>query len=637
MNAPSVSGTRNRRARSGPQLVLWAAVAAVTAASLAGLSTAEALRLLGLSDPGPVTVYGLPAVTAFGEVAAVLMVGSLLLATVLVPAQPSGLLDVDGYLALRTAGAAAATWACCAILLVALTLSDTSGRPLSAMIADPGPFLRAVGAIDITRAWVWTAVFAGVVALGCRVALRHRWTPVLLVLAVLALMPRAVSGHSASGGSHDIATNSLVLHLVAAALWAGGLAALVLHVRRGGSHLAVAVRRFSRIATVSFVVMAFSGIVNALVRVPMSALVTSTYGALLLAKSAAFVVVGMLGLRQRRVAMTALGADPDDRRAFTRLATAETIVLVVTVGLAVALGRTPPPPSDRGEPSPLEETLGYDLDGPPSWAALTLDWRFDLLYGCAALLSAAWYLRNVKRVVASGGTWSRARTAGWLGGCALVLVATSAGVGRYAPAVFSVHAGTTAVLMILAPLCLAAGAPLELYRATGTAASPTAVPGVRDWIRALRRGPVVRALTRPAVVWVLFVGGFPLFYFGGIHASAAGSHVAHVLATGWFLGIGYLLFWVGLGIDPTGHPRMPRRHGTVFVLSALAAYLAAAATLRIVDSVIAAEYYVFLHRGWRPDLAADQRVGANVAVVVGWIAVLTVVTIHARGPRAERD
>ncbi len=109
----------------------WGVIAAITAAALARASTSEALRLLGLPDPGPLTIYGLPAVMAFGEVAAVMTVGSLLLAAVLVPPQASGVLDVDGYLALRTASVAAAIWAVCAALLVPLTLSDSSGQPLS--------------------------------------------------------------------------------------------------------------------------------------------------------------------------------------------------------------------------------------------------------------------------------------------------------------------------------------------------------------------------------------------------------------------------------------------------------------------------------------------------------------------------
>ncbi|WP_252858644.1 hypothetical protein [Rhodococcus erythropolis] len=168
----------------------WGVIAAITAAALARASTSEALRLLGLPDPGPLTIYGLPAVMAFGEVAAVMTVGSLLLAAVLVPPQASGVLDVDGYLALRTASVAAAIWAVCAALLVPLTLSDSSGQPLSVVFADPGLFARAISDIDVTTAWAWTAGLALVLAIACRLTLRYSWTPLLLAFALFSLLPR---------------------------------------------------------------------------------------------------------------------------------------------------------------------------------------------------------------------------------------------------------------------------------------------------------------------------------------------------------------------------------------------------------------------------------------------------------------
>ncbi|WP_425607412.1 hypothetical protein [Rhodococcus pyridinivorans] len=133
-------------------MVSWTAGAALVAAALAAVSSSEVLRLLGLPDPGVLTRYGLPAATAIGEVAAVVMIGSLLVAAVLVPPQRSGLLDVDGYRAVRTAGAAAALWAGSALVLIPLSLSDTSGQPLSTVFADPVPFVQSVGQIEVSLA-----------------------------------------------------------------------------------------------------------------------------------------------------------------------------------------------------------------------------------------------------------------------------------------------------------------------------------------------------------------------------------------------------------------------------------------------------------------------------------------------------
>ncbi|MDJ0114501.1 copper resistance protein CopD, partial [Rhodococcus erythropolis] len=81
-----------------------------------GFSASQALTLLGIPDPGPITTYGLPAMRALGEIAAVIAIGSLLLAAFFVPPQKSGVLDVDGYRAVRTASHAAIVWAICSFM-----------------------------------------------------------------------------------------------------------------------------------------------------------------------------------------------------------------------------------------------------------------------------------------------------------------------------------------------------------------------------------------------------------------------------------------------------------------------------------------------------------------------------------------
>ena len=99
-----ISTAPQTRVGSAAVYVLTALIAGFVAAFIVSLSSAEALAVLGIPDPGVLTVYGLPAVRAIGEIAAVIAVGSLLLAAFLVPPQKSGVLDVDGYRAVRTAG-----------------------------------------------------------------------------------------------------------------------------------------------------------------------------------------------------------------------------------------------------------------------------------------------------------------------------------------------------------------------------------------------------------------------------------------------------------------------------------------------------------------------------------------------------
>ena len=117
----------------------------------------------------------------------------------------------------------------------------------------------------------------------------------LLAGALITLVPLGLTGHSSTGGAHDLATNSLLIHLIAGALWAGGLLALLAHAMRSGEHADLAARRFSALALWCFVAMAASGVVNALVRIQLPDLFRTEYGWLVIGK---FVVAafGMLRL-----------------------------------------------------------------------------------------------------------------------------------------------------------------------------------------------------------------------------------------------------------------------------------------------------------------------------------------------------
>src|SRR6201995_5410402 len=329
--APSV-----RRSAVWSGLVGVGFLAGAVAAVIGALSLADALTSTGLPNPGPATTYGLPFVRAAGEIAGVLAAGSFLFAAFLVPPQANGVLDAAGYRALRLGTAASAVWTVCAALLVPLTVSDVSGHPLSENL-NPLDVWSAASLVDTATAWRWTAFLAAAVTLASLPVLRWTWTPLLLVASLATLIPLGLTGHSSAGGAHDLATNSLLIHLVAASLWAGGLLALLAHVVRGGQHTDLAARRFSGIALWCFVAMAVSGIVNALVRVLPSDLLTTTYGRLVLAKVVALGVLGVLGWRQRRAGVVALQQDPQNRGVLIRLALTEAAVFGVTFGIAVGL------------------------------------------------------------------------------------------------------------------------------------------------------------------------------------------------------------------------------------------------------------------------------------------------------------
>ena len=611
-------------ARRGPWpvLVAVAVLAGSVAVAIAGLSLADALSATGLPDPGPVTTLGLPFVRAVGEVAAATAIGGLMFATFFVPPQDSGVLDVAGYRALRMATVASGVWTVCAAALVPLTISDVSGHPLREHL-DPGMIWRVAGLVDTASAWRWTAVLAFVVTIGARSVLRWSWTPVLFGGSLLTLIPLALTGHSAAGGSHDIATNSLLIHLVAGALWAGGLLALLANALSGGGYTDLAARRFSAVALWCFGAMLVSGLLNAAVRVRPAELFGTTYGALVVAKVVALLTLGVFGWRQRRSAVAALQSDPAARGPLIRLATAEALVFGATFGIAVGLGRTPPPPPAVRNPSPAEVALGYDFSGAPTVARILIDWRFDLLFGSAAIIFAAVYLAGVIRLRRRGDDWPVGRTAAWLLGCAVLLLATSSGVGRYSPAMFSMHMAAHMLMSMLVPILLVLGAPTTLaLRALPTAGKGNP-PGPREWLLTGLHSRWSRFFTHPVVATVMFVAGFYGLYFGGLFDIAVSHHAAHVLMNLHFLMSGYLFYWVVIGIDPTPRAVAPlAKIGMVFASIPLHAFFGV--ILMGMPRLLGERFYRSLQLPWHTDLLGDQHLGGSIAWAAGEVPLVVV-------------
>ncbi|MEU4414615.1 cytochrome c oxidase assembly protein [Nocardia salmonicida] len=622
---PAVDG--GPPAESGPAAsfgllsVVAGCIAAVVAAMVVGLSAAHALSLLGIPDPGALTTYGLPALRAVADLAAAVTVGSLLFAAFLLPPRDGGLLDVGGYRAVRRASDAALVWTASAALLVPLTVSDTTGQPVSALWR-PEVLWPVITQVEVAGAWRTTVLFALIVAIGCRCALRWGWTPVLLVGAFVTMMPLALTGHSSSGGSHDVATNSLILHMVSASVWGGGLVAVLAHAMRGGANTDIAARRFSVAATISIVVIGISGVVNAWVRVPVSDLFTTTYGRLVLAKAAALLVLGAIGYLQRRASLPALAADPRDRGALIRFAGVEMLIFAATIGLAVGLGRTPPPPPTT-VPTPVEVELGYNLAGPPTVSRLLFDWRFDLIFGTLAIVLAALYLLGVHRLRKRGDAWPVGRTIAWCSGCLVLLLATSSGVGRYAPAMFSVHMGAHMALSMLGPILLALGGAVTLALRALPPAGRGGVPGPREWILAAVHNPVSRFLTQPVVASVIFVAGFYALYLGGIFDTYVDSHAAHLMMNTHFLLSGYLFYWVVIGIDPKPREVAPlTKLAMVFGTLPFHAFFGIA--LMSMTTVLGDWFYRTLDLGWNIDLLADQRNGGSFAWASGEVPLVVV-------------
>ncbi|HEY7597206.1 MAG TPA: cytochrome c oxidase assembly protein [Actinophytocola sp.] len=589
---------------------------------LLAVLTAVALLTLTAGDSGIVNLYGLTVTRVLAEIGSVLTVGSLLFAAFMVAPKRSGELEVGAYAALRTASWAAVLWSLSALVSVAFNEADAINKPVSEIIRSD-LLITLFKDLEQAKAWLLTAIVAGVVALACRFVVSWGWTATLFALALFGIVPVAVTGHSSAGGQHDLATNSLLFHLVAASLWVGGLVALLVFGRRvtTGPALKLAATRFSATALVCWVTMAVSGVLNAWVRLPVADLFTTSYGLLVVAKIGALLVLGGFGYLQRKKGVRAI-VEGGTSGALVRLAAVEVLVMCLTIGIASALSRTPPPGLGQ-VPETVELYLGYTLPGPPTLFRLLTAWRFDIIFGTFAVVLAVLYLLGVRRLRARGDTWPVGRTVAWLLGCLTIIIATSSGFGRYAPGMFSIHMETHMMLSMLAPVFLVLGGAVTLALRALPVAGKDNPPGPREWLLAAVRSPVSRVLTHPVVALVLFVGSFYVLYFSGLFDAALDKHWAHLLMNLHFLLVGYIFYWPVIGIDPSPR-RLPHLARLGMVFASLPFHAFFGVILMSMTTVIGERFYQGLGLGWTGDLLADQQLGGGIAWAAGELPLVVV-------------
>ena len=314
-------------------------------AGAAGVATLAALVLSGgpgasaIADPGALTRWGRPLAGALTDLAAVGTVGTLLVGAVLLPATAE--LTALSLRMLRAASVWAALWTVSALVSAVLTASEVFGASLPQMLEVDG-LASMVLAQDQARALLSSAWLAAVAAGGARWASTRATGLAVFAVALVALVPPLLTGHSTHGDSPTLAAASLVAHVGAAALWVGGLLALAVHLRSHPAALTRAVPRFSAVALGAFVVVAVSGAVNAWTRLEsVSQLWTSDYGQLMIVKTVLLGALGTFGWRHRTRTVERVRAGLP--KAFLALAVGEVFVMAATVGLAVGLSRTPPP------------------------------------------------------------------------------------------------------------------------------------------------------------------------------------------------------------------------------------------------------------------------------------------------------
>ncbi|TDE99174.1 copper resistance protein CopD [Occultella glacieicola] len=611
-------------------------VAALPTAVLAcvlGLAFSGAAAPTLVADSGALVRWGLPVVTVLSEAAAAVTLGSLVLLLFVLPrptgpragdraggrSRPGRADRADGAawtLAARVVGWSGPAWALLLVVDMVVGYASVAGRPLGgAGFGDELAFYLTE--ISTGRAALVTAIVAALASVACVAVAGYGTAMLAAVLSFSVLIPIATTGHAAGAANHELGMSGLFGHLASVCIWMGGLVVLCVVAPRLGRDLRAAVGRYSTVAIWAFLGVGLSGLANAWIRLGTLSAFLTDYGLILLAKIAAFLLLGVFGYVHRERTIPKLPADGGTRAVFWRLAGVEVLVMAAATGLAVALAATGPPVAQ--EPveglSPAEVLSQYPVPPEPTLARWFTEWVPDLLFGTISLVLAVQYLRWVWRLRRRGDAWPVARTVVWLVAVAAFAWVTCGGPAVYGRIMFSAHMLQHMSTVMVIPILFVLAAPVTLAL-RALPARRDGSRGPREWLLALVHSRAARFFGNPLVAALNFVGSMIVFYFTPLFEFALTTHLGHIGMVVHFSLAGYMFVNVLIGIDPgPARPSYPLRLLLLFGTMAFHAFFGIA--LISMTTLLAPDYFGALGLPWGVDALADQETGGEITWGIG--------------------
>jgi cytochrome c oxidase assembly factor CtaG/putative copper export protein len=621
----------------------FAGLAALFLGLAAALLFSGAAAAREVSDPGALVRWGLPVSKAIHNVSLATVIGGLIFAVGILPrsaaprAKGRDAVEHPAFArALAVAAAAGAAWTLSAIAVLVLTYSDVAGQGISGDAEFTQALVYFMTDIETGRAWLAVTIIAAVVTTALFGVRSLAGLALTLVLAVIGLVPAALIGHSSSSSDHEGAINSLGLHLVGVSAWVGGIILLALlsgiltasKPEAGADITEPTLRRFSSLAGFAFVLVFASGVINASIRITSwSDLFGSAYGQLILAKSAATVVLGGIGLMHRRWVIPQLarkGSIFSSRRVLWQLVLVELLVMGATSGIAVALSRSAPPQPTTfaADASPAFILTGYELPPeltPERWLT---EWRLDWLWIAVALFGLVSYFLGVAKVHRRGDKWQWFRSVNWVIGLLVLTYITSGPPSVYGRVLFSAHMVDHMALTMVAPIFLVLGAPVTLAL-RALPARGDGSRGLREWLLVFVHSKFSQFVTHPIVAAGNFAGSIVLFYYSDAFGFAMREHVGHELMNLHFALTGYIFVLSMIGTDPLPR-RAPYPMRLLLLLATMGFHAFFGVAIMGGTGLLAADYFGNLGRAWGQSALLDQQVGGAVAWGIGEVPTLLV-------------
>ena len=582
---------------AGGVVVLLALIAVIAA-------DAAAAGNLVLLDAGALTRHGAPVAATLADLAAALTLGGAVVAGWMLPR------DAERTRVMTAVAIAAGVTTLARGAALAFSYSLATGQSIGSprFGSDIAVFAATDLGVWLIAGLLIAAATTTVAVLGSSVGVA-RTVAVLIGLVALA---SAMTGHAAGDETHEVGTSTMLIHLLAVGIWAGGLAALQLLPGEGRREAAAradasgrrgavgtsgtaieeareaeqVVRRFSHLALICWIALAGSGVWALAVRMNgWGDLLTSVYVQIALAKAVLLILLGVLGALQRRQLATGFtGADGADAHStYRRLAVLE----LGLMGLAIALGAamsSSPPPAEAGIPPGGAAGLltGYPLPAAPELTTVLTAWRpAPVALALGAVLLLTWWRPSAP-------VRDRSASIRLLLGVAVLVLVTSGPLNVYGKVLVSAHVLQHLLLMVPAGVLIGSVWPVP---------GRLRELGGRWWVGALlaAAGPIL-LVTAYAVPLTLRL--------------ALDAHVWHLALQALALGAGVLTALAVRAVGAAGAPR----HVLLVLAAPLLVGAAAGLWLLLGDVLLAASWFGATGRTWWMDALADQR-RAGVAVL----------------------
>ena len=530
------------------------------------------------------------------------------------------LIEKDGALqesAIKLKGfarALAGIWLVTSAFQIVLTLANILGTSLGQAF-DSTSFWSFISQVDLGKFLAAQTILVAIVLAGLNYIRTVLSSAVFLIISLLALIAPVFQSHSPSGGSHSLAIGSLVIHVVALALWVGGILAICL---LSNQDRKTALPRFSVLALWAAIAVLISGVANAWARLDFSAAWSSRYAQIVIAKAILTILLIFLGYRNRSALKT---RNDEGWKLLFRLIFIEATLMCVVVVLGSWLSNSTPPAGKEIAFSPALSIVGYATPGAPNLARMFTLYNADALIIGILVVLVALYIKGVSILKKRGDAWPVGRTIAFACGVALIDFATSGGLGVYALFSFEYHMLAHMVLGMLAPIGLVLGAPITLALRTLPQGRTPEERGVRGTLIAFLHSRYSIILTNPLTALALFDGSLFVLYFTNLFGNLMQSHAGHLFMTIHFLLAGFLFFHVIIGIDP--NPRkIPHLVRIVILFGAMSIHAFFAIALLATTSLIDGGYYGSLRTPWLGDLLADQHAAGSIAWAMGEVPII---------------